>query len=67
MRSRGKLFSKKFSPYDFVKVATLIKKLYEGIISLEGQAVKGDEFMEYYIDESAAQATVVELFYELRD
>ena len=39
---------------------------YEGMRTLEGEAVKGDEFMEYYIDESAAQATVVELFYEPR-
>ena len=37
---------------------------YEGILTLDGEAVKGDEFMEFYIDESAVQAMVVELFYE---
>jgi len=36
----------------------------EGILTLEGEAVKGEKFMEFYIDESAAQAMVIELFYE---
>jgi len=35
------------------------------IRTLEGEAVRGEEFMEFYVDESALQQTVVELFYEL--
>ena len=37
---------------------------YGGALSLEGEAVVGDEFMEYYIDEEAARATVIDLFYD---
>lgn len=36
---------------------------YEGPVSFKGEAVVGDEFMEYYLDESAARETVIELFY----
>ena len=37
---------------------------YDGILTLEGEAIQGAEYMEYIIDEAAAQKTVVELFYE---
>ena len=40
---------------------------YEGTVSLKGEAVKGAEFMEYYVDEQALQQLVVEVFYELQD
>jgi anionic cell wall polymer biosynthesis LytR-Cps2A-Psr (LCP) family protein len=40
---------------------------YEGLVSPDGEAVKGSEFMEYYVDDKALQALVVEMFYELRD
>ena len=39
---------------------------YEGMISPVGEAVVG-EYMEFYVDEPALQALVVELFYKLRD
>ena len=32
-----------------------------------GEAVVGDEFMEFHVDEDALQQTVIELFYERRD
>lgn len=35
------------------------------IRTLEGEAVRGEEYMEYYVDETALQDTVIELFYEL--
>ena len=31
---------------------------------LDGEAVKGEEFMEFYVDEASLQKTVMELFYE---
>lgn len=40
---------------------------YDGILTLDGEAVQGTEYMEYIIDEAAAQRTVVELFYELTE
>lgn len=40
---------------------------YEGLVSPDGEAVKGSEFMEYYVDDKALQTLVVEMFYELRD
>jgi len=40
---------------------------YEGTISPEGEAVKGTEFMEYYVDDQALQALVIEMFYKIRD
>lgn len=50
------------------QLSRLIERLgsytFEGTVSLEGESVKGAEYMEYYIDEQAAQALVVELFYE---
>ena len=33
----------------------------------EGEAIVGDEFMEYYIDEEALQKTLIDLFYEKVD
>ena len=49
------------------QLASLIEKLqdytFEGTLTLAGEAVLGDEFVEYYIDETAAQETVLELFY----
>ena len=44
---------------------TLREYTYTGIRSLAGKAVKGTEFMEYHIDETEAQAVVIELFYEI--
>lgn len=38
---------------------------YQGILTLAGEAKLGDEYIEYYLDENAAQATVIELFYTL--
>lgn len=37
---------------------------YDGIHVLDGEAIQGQEYMEYIIDEAAAQRTVVDLFYE---
>lgn len=34
------------------------------IRSIDGQAVKGEEFMEFYADETSVQETVLSLFYE---
>lgn len=45
----------------FEKIGTYTN---QGVLSLEGNSVKGQEYMEYYIDESAARAMIVELFYE---
>ena len=36
---------------------------FEGITLLEGEAVKGEEYIEYYIDEEAAKKLVVDTFY----
>lgn len=36
---------------------------YEGISVLKGEASKRDNYIEYHIDEDAAQATVIDLFY----
>lgn len=35
-----------------------------GVYSLAGESVKGVEFMEFYVDETELQRTVVELFYK---
>ncbi|MBR4960702.1 MAG: LCP family protein [Clostridia bacterium] len=43
--------------------ATLQQYTYTGIRTLEGQAVKGHTYVEFHLDESAAQQTVLELFY----
>ncbi len=40
---------------------------YGGTVDLEGEAVKGSRFMEYYVDDQVIQAAVVEMFYKLRD
>lgn len=40
---------------------------HKGTFSLEGEAVKGSEYIEYYIDETAAQTTVVDLFYKIEE
>ncbi len=37
---------------------------YTGTITLPGEAVVGEMFMEYYVDEIAVQKTVVDLFYQ---
>lgn len=56
------------SDYTVHQMSLLLERLqsysFDGIISLEGKAVMGEEFVEYYIDEDAAMATVVELFYK---
>jgi len=36
-------------------------------MSLGGEAVKGEQYMEYYLDEESAQRTVIELFYKASD
>lgn len=40
---------------------------YEGTLSLEGEAQKTGEYVEYYIDDIAAQKTVVDLFYKIEE
>ena len=40
---------------------------YEGTLTLEGEAVKNDIYVEYYIDDAAAQKIVVDLFYEIEE
>ncbi len=51
------------------QLSTLIDEMkectYEGIHSLDGEAVKGKEYMEYHIDETSSQATVIDLFYTI--
>jgi len=39
----------------------------EETISIEGEAVKGNEFIEFYADEQALQELVIETFYEKKD
>lgn len=46
------MLAEKFQQYQFM-----------GIQELKGETHVGEEFMEYYVDEDAALATVVELFY----
>ena len=36
---------------------------FEGAQSVAGEAVRGEEFMEFYVDETALQETVLSLFY----
>lgn len=38
---------------------------YEGTVPLAGEAVKGDVYVEFYVDEAALRKTVIDLFYEL--
>ena len=40
---------------------------YEGTVSIEGNAVKGNEYMEFHVDEQALQALVIEMFYDKKD
>ena len=35
--------------------------------TLEGEAVEGEKYMEYYVDEAAVRELVIELFYELAE
>lgn len=44
---------------------TLKSYSYEGILTLPGMAVRGEEFMEYHVEETAVQKLVIELFYEV--
>lgn len=37
------------------------------IVSIDGQAVQGEEFVEFYVDEDSLQETVISLFYEKAD
>lgn len=37
---------------------------YMGTVPLEGEAVKGDEYVEFYVDEAALKQLVVDIFYE---
>ena len=55
--------------------ATQLNDLYQTVVQDKlavldapaGEAVVGDEFMEFHVDEDALQQTVIELFYERRD
>ncbi len=55
----------------FNQLTLLLERLqgysHKGTFSLEGEAVKGSEYIEYYIDENAVQATVVDLFYKIEE
>lgn len=64
------------SPYlDTDCTATQLNDLYQTVVDdrLEvldapaGEAVAGDEFMEFHVDEDALRQTVIDLFYEQRD
>ena len=46
-------FAERYKDYTFV-----------GIQSMQGEAVKGEQFMEYYVDEADLQRLVIELFFE---
>lgn len=37
------------------------------IRTIEGESIKGENFMEFYADEDALQRLVIELFYEIKD
>ncbi len=37
---------------------------YDGIVTLKGEASKNGQYVEYHIDEDAAQASVIDLFYK---
>lgn len=46
------------------QLADLLERYaFEGILTLEGEAVYGEEFMEYHLDGDALQQLVVERFY----
>ena len=49
-------FAERYKDYTFV-----------GIRSMQGEAVKGEQFMEYYVDEADLQRLVIELFFERTD
>lgn len=36
-------------------------------LTLAGEAVKTDQYVEYYVDEAAAQKTVIDLFYKIEE
>lgn len=64
------------SPYlDTDCTAAQLNDLYQTVVQDKlavldapaGEAVVGDEFMEFHVDEDALQQTVIELFYERRD
>ena len=64
------------SPYlDTDCTAAQLSDLYQTVVqdrlavldAPAGEAVVGDEFMEFHVDEDALQQTVIELFYERRD
>ena len=50
------------------QITNLLERLqtytYEGVLTLAGEAIKTDVYVEYHIDETAAQATVIDLFYK---
>lgn len=37
------------------------------IVTIEGESVEGEKFMEFYVDEKALRATVIDLFYKKTD
>ena len=49
-------FAERYKDYTFV-----------GIQSMQGEAVKGEQFMEYYVNEADLQRLVIELFFERTD
>lgn len=40
---------------------------YEGIIEIEGELKKGEEFMEFYPDETSVKEIVIDLFYKEKE
>ena len=49
-------FMEKFDDYEFL-----------GIQELEGESKLGEEFVEFYVDETAARQLVIDLFYQPKD
>lgn len=49
-------FTKKFTEYEFL-----------GVRDLKGEAKKGEQFMEFYVDDNSVKEIVIENFYKLND
>lgn len=56
------------SDYTLNQMSVLLDRLkaytYEGTVSIAGEAVKGDTYVEFHVDEAALQKTVIEYFYK---
>jgi len=50
------------------QLSTLIERVrdyrFDGTITLPGEIQKGDVYMEYHVDEPAAQKMIIDLFYK---